>query len=339
MKNLIVIPVEESSQAGEARRLAGSFCQTLNFTENDSGVVALIVTELATNLARHTQGGELILRPLKCGDVQGIEILSIDKGPGMGNVARSMQDGFSTAGSSGTGLGAVLRSSSQFDIHSQPGKGTVVMSRFRAGSCNTQLPVFPLEISALRFPFPGEDVCGDNCATEQNAARSMVLVADGLGHGLDAALASSEAVTLFRKNREATVQSIVAALHAGLRSTRGAVIAVAEINHAKKIVTYSGIGNIYARIICDGVEKNLVSQNGTAGYQARKLQEFTYPWDDTSLLVMHSDGLTTHWNLDDYPQLVHCHPSVIAAVLCRDFTRGRDDVCVVVAKKSKGYLE
>jgi hypothetical protein len=51
------------------------------------------------------------------------------------------------------------------------------------------------------------------------------------------------------------------------------------------------------------------------------------------LLVMHSDGLATHWNLDQYPGLVGRRPSLIAGVLYRDFARGRDDVTVVVAKK------
>jgi len=50
------------------------------------------------------------------------------------------------------------------------------------------------------------------------------------------------------------------------------------------------------------------------------------------MLVLHSDGLVSHWSLDAYPGLAARDPSLIAGILYRDFTRGRDDVTVVVAK-------
>ncbi len=121
MKNLLRLKVEDSSQTGEARRLTMPLCRALGFSEHDSGKVSLIVTELATNLAKHSSGGELIVRSLTFDDVNGVEILSLDRGLGMVNTQRSLQDGFSSSGSPGTGLGAVRRLSSAFDLYSQPG--------------------------------------------------------------------------------------------------------------------------------------------------------------------------------------------------------------------------
>jgi len=337
MKDLLKIPIEEISRPGEARRLAVSFCRLLNFSEVDIGRVSIIITEAATNLARHATGGELLIRSLECGGVRGLEILAIDRGPGMANPGRCQQDGVSMAGSPGTGLGAIVRTSDEFDIYSEPGRGTVMMSRYWAARLPRDLLARPLKIGIVCLPMADADPCGDGWAVEQERRRSLLLVCDGLGHGLEAAEASREAERLFRNHRARPVPEMVEVLHAGLRSTRGAAVAVLEVDHVHAVARFCGIGNIAARLITSSGERNLVSHNGIAGHEARKIQEFTYPWDDSGLLVMHSDGLATKWRLADYPGLGLRHPSVIAGVLHRDFKRGRDDSTVVVAKKRRRH--
>jgi hypothetical protein len=126
----------------------------------------------------------------------------------------------------------------------------------------------------------------------------------------------------------------VAAAHAGLRSTRGGALAVADVDLGRGLVRFCGLGNISAAIVANGVVRRLVSQNGTAGHSAARIDEFSYPWPSGGLLVLHSDGLGTHWDLDRYPGLARRHPGLIAGVLYRDFTRGRDDATVIVARES-----
>jgi hypothetical protein len=121
-------------------------------------------------------------------------------------------------------------------------------------------------------------------------------------------------------------------IHAGLRGTRGAAVAVAEVALKTRGVRYAGVGNISGLILSGGTAHNLVSHNGTAGVEARKIQEFSYPWPEDGLLVLHSDGLATHWSLADYPGLAQKDPALIAGVLFRDHQRLRDDSTVVVAK-------
>lgn len=335
MEELFRILINDPSCVGEARRLAVPICRLLNFTAIDIGMVSLIVTEMATNLSKHAGGGEIILRSLESGGVGGIEMLAIDKGPGIANVGRSLQDGFSTAGSPGAGLGIIIRSSSLFDIYSEPGKGTIVLSRYWARDIRKQLPFRPLEIGAVSLPMPGEDFCGDGWAVEQTEQKSLVFVADGLGHGARASEASQEAIRLLRKNKAASPLAIIEALHVGLKSTRGASIAVAQIDHVDHAVRYAGIGNIAGRIAGSDGEKSMVSHNGTAGHEVRKIQEFAYPWDDENILIMNSDGLMTGVKLTSYQQLVNRHPTIIAALLYRDYARSRDDATVVVAKKRR----
>ena len=98
-------------------------------------------------------------------------------------------------------------------------------------------------------------------------------------------------------------------------------------------LTFAGVGNIAARIYAGSESRqNLVSLNGTAGHQCDRIQDFSYPWPEDGLLVLHSDGLSTGTGLESYPGLAARDPALIAGVLYRDFCRGRDDATVVVAK-------
>jgi hypothetical protein len=124
----------------------------------------------------------------------------------------------------------------------------------------------------------------------------------------------------------------VAAMHAGLRPTRGAAVAVAELIPSQQVVRFAGLGNISGAITGPTESRSFVSHNGIAGHEMRKIQEFTYEWPVDSLLVMHSDGVSARWDLGRYPGLASRHPSVVAGVLYRDYSRGRDDALVVVVR-------
>jgi serine phosphatase RsbU (regulator of sigma subunit) len=158
------------------------------------------------------------------------------------------------------------------------------------------------------------------------------MVVDGLGHGVFAADAAREAERILSAGSQESVSDIVKDMHAALRKTRGAALAIAKIHFAKRLLTFAGVGNISASIVSVGARRSIPSHNGTVGHQMARVQEFTYPWNADSILVMHSDGLGTHWTLEGYPGIWNKHASVIAAILHRDFYRGRDDVTVLVAK-------
>jgi len=85
--------------------------------------------------------------------------------------------------------------------------------------------------------------------------------------------------------------------------------------------------------VSQGTIRHAVSHNGTLGHGARQIRGYQFPWPAGALFVMHSDGLLSHWQLSDYPGLIQRHPALIAAVLYRDFSRGRDDVTVVVGRE------
>ena len=333
MSNSVALPISESSQAGEARRTAIAFASRLGFNETERGKVGLVVTEVANNLVQHAQDGVLLLQALEENGIAGIEILALDKGPGIDNLTECLRDGFSTGGTPGNGLGAISRLSAFFDISSIPRVGTAILCHLWA----SPLPVNPsqnhLNLGAVCLPKTGEEISGDSWASAQIDNRSLLLVADGLGHGPQAAKASLEAVRVFRENVHRSPKEIVEAAHAALRSTRGAALAIAAIDFEQQSVRFAGVGNIAGTILSTEGNCNMVSYNGTVGHEVRKIKEFTYPWPKGGLLVMHSDGLATQWRLDRYAGLITRHPTLIAGVLYRDFNRGRDDVTVLVARE------
>ena len=328
-----IFEINEPSHVAEVRRFTSELAEDGGFNESQVGGVALVTTELATNLLKHAGRGEIVVRPIVDQGIAGVELLALDKGVGIVNLAESLRDGYSTAGSAGTGLGAIARLAADFDIQTQSGKGTAVMARLWAGKLADKSDV---AIGAVCKPMIGETRCGDGWGCELLADRCILVLVDGLGHGLGAAAAAEMAVASVRQHCAKAPAAIVEYAHDALRATRGAALAVAEINWAQQSLRFCGIGNISAAIIAGDHLRHLVSYNGTAGHEARKIVEFTYPWSADALLIMHSDGLMTRWNLQAYSGLLQRHPSLIAGVLYRDFVRGRDDVTVLTAKMRCG---
>jgi hypothetical protein len=125
----------------------------------------------------------------------------------------------------------------------------------------------------------------------------------------------------------------VTRMHESMRHTRGAAVAVAELDEERRVIAFSGLGNIAGRIFeSGGTSRSLVSTYGTAGMDARAVREFSYPWPAGAALILHSDGISARWDLADYPGLLSHDPAVIAGVLMRDYCRRTDDATVVVVK-------
>jgi hypothetical protein len=243
-----------------------------------------------------------------------------------------MRDGYSTGGSAGEGLGAIQRMSKQSDIYTLESRGTALLARWWIADNGSKSQAESC-IGSVNVPKPGQEVCGDSWGAARDGSDRIILIADGLGHGLEAKLASSEAVRQMRENPTLRPRELLLRVHAALRSTRGAAVAVAQIDQERWRLTFAGVGNISARIYAGSTSiQHLVSLNGTAGHQCERIQEFSYPWPKDGLLVLHSDGLASATALEPYPGLASHDPALIAGVLYRDFCRGRDDATVVCVK-------
>jgi anti-sigma regulatory factor (Ser/Thr protein kinase) len=327
MTSGFAVTVTEPSQVSEARRRGADVAAALQLDETTSGRAALVITEAATNLLKHGGGGEVFVGPAGAGSTRGVQVIALDKGRGMADVRGSLQDGVSTTGTAGTGLGAIVRAASSFDIYSLAGAGTVI-----AATVYTNGSAPPLA-AGVSVPMPGETRCGDGWTSWTAGELMSIFLCDGLGHGPEAAHATDLATEAFRRHAERPTREIIEHVFAALKPSRGAAVAVAELDRREGRARFCGLGNIAGAIVRrDGSSHSLVSHPGIAGHTMRRLQEFTYEWPAGSLIVLHSDGLNTHWSLDPYAGLLTRHPDVIAGVLYRDFRRMRDDATVVVAR-------
>jgi anti-sigma regulatory factor (Ser/Thr protein kinase) len=326
----MIVAISDQSSVGEARRAAGELARNSGANQEQSARAALIATEMATNILKHAQGNGLIAIELfRDAQGAGVELLAIDKGPGIADLHACLVDGYSTAGSPGTGLGAIARQGDLFGCYSRSGLGTVIQVRLVAPSA----PAAPgTDIGVIAATYPGETVCGDQWAFDANGRGRILLVVDGLGHGPLAAQAAKLAAQIFSKDASEDCVLLVERMHRGLAPTRGAALAVARIDVTEALIRFVGIGNITGAFLTGTEARQMVSHDGTAGHLSPRIREFTYPYAGAPCVILHSDGLSNRWQMADYPGLAACHPSVIAAVLFRDFRRGRDDATIAVMR-------
>jgi hypothetical protein len=263
----------------------------------------------------------------------GIEVLAVDGGRGMASFAASSRDGMSTGGTAGTGLGAIQRQADEFDVYTGRDAGTVLRMVFwnRATDSDTA----PYEIGAVCVPKRGEDLSGDAWAAELHDDGATFMVADGLGHGPDACRAASMAIDALKAHPHEPAGQILERAHGRLRPTRGAAVAVLRHERASGEIAYAGVGNIAAYLWSadTGQRRAMVSQNGIVGHNVPRMQEYRYAWPPGALLIAHSDGLESGWDIAKFPGLAACPASIIAAVLHREHSRQRDDVVVLVVRK------
>jgi anti-sigma regulatory factor (Ser/Thr protein kinase) len=339
LRRAVRIDVTDETSVGDVRRRCAELTAGAGFDEVAAGRVSLIATEITGNLVRHaTAGRHVIVRMTESRGRLALELLGVDSGPGMQNAAQALRDGYSTSTTPGTGLGAARRLADEFHLHSQPDAGTVVLARVLAPAVHNGSAAgpagtdgTPLRVAALTLPKRGEEACGDAWAHVQRGERDWILVADGLGHGPDAAVASGTAVRAFERAAGRPPAEQLRVLHDALQPTRGAAVAIAEIRRDSGTVVYAGIGNIASAVVWPGGAANMVSHDGIVGHMAAHFREFQYAWPEGAVLVMHSDGLSQRWDLERYPGILRRDPALIAAVLLRDAGRGRDDTAVVVA--------
>jgi anti-sigma regulatory factor (Ser/Thr protein kinase) len=321
----IRLRVDDRSAIAPARRAAEQMAGDLGFVETRRGEVAIAVTELGTNLVRHAGGGEIILRVTR-GEHPTVDAIATDRGPGMRDARRAFEDGYSTGGGPGNGLGAIERLSVTLDLQSAADQGTVLATRL--GTAGT-IPA----VDGLALAMAGESESGDAWASARDGSVLTMLLVDGLGHGSDAARAANTAVRELRPGLDPAF--LLERIHGALQSTRGAAAAVARIDLASGSVDYAGIGNIAGTIVEGARTKSLVSMPGILGHRLPRIKAFSYELPPGALLVMHSDGVRSGWELTSYPGLLLRDPLVIAALIVRDFERGRDDVGVVVARRER----
>ncbi|MBT2418991.1 SpoIIE family protein phosphatase [Streptomyces sp. ISL-22] len=341
------VPVHDSTRVRDVRVAAGAAARHAGLAEARVAAAELVATELATNLLKHAGGGRVLLDlvgpvvPAYADErISVVQIMAVDHGPGMPDTAAALRDGYSTAASLGAGLGTCLRTADDFGLHSTPGRGTVVLARIASGpdrGAAVPHPVpLPVRAGGLNIPFAGAEFSGDAWACVRTGERVTLMLADGLGHGPQAARASSAAVEALRQAPHLPPSDLLRRMHSALRGTRGAAVAVAQLDIAAGRLSFTGVGNVGARLRHGDTWHGLVSRPGIVGsHLPVHLPEHQELWTEDCLLVLHSDGLPSRWSPGP---AAHARSSLDLAVIAASIVRDagsparpvRDDTAVAV---------
>jgi anti-sigma regulatory factor (Ser/Thr protein kinase) len=343
------VPVHDSTRVRDARVAAEAAAARAGLDEGRAAGCALVATELATNLLKHAGGGLILLdvvsRPdpdRADGAAPMVQIVAIDHGPGVRDIAGALRDGFSTTSSLGAGLGTCRRVADDFDLHSTVGRGTIALARLGARKGRRAKPASAapaVRAGGVNVPFAGAEFSGDAWAWVRSGDLTTLMLADGLGHGVAAARASSAAVQQLYRAPELPPAQLLRRLEGALRDTRGAAVAVAQLDISAGRLLFAGIGNIGARLRTGAEWQPLLSRPGIVGaHRAAHLPQHEVAWGDDRLLVLHSDGLPSRWSPGPAAHSPSLDPAVIAAVIVRDASSParpvRDDTTVAVLSPS-----
>jgi anti-sigma regulatory factor (Ser/Thr protein kinase) len=305
------------------------------FEQKKVNEIDIIVSELGSNLIKHTSGGEILAGILPAAEGVGLELISIDNGPGIPDPVMMMKDDVSTTQTLGLGLGSILRFSDHFEIYSQKDWGTILLSRiYSKVAPKKNAPKSHLSLRSLVISKPGELVSGDGCYSfiGENGTIKL-LVADGLGHGAEANRAVREAISAFKAFDSDSPAEILRHLHSALKKTRGMVATVVLVDPVKKTWKLCGIGNISTRLSGYQQPKGYLSYNGIIGHNMpHTLNDQELSWNEYQQIVLCSDGIRSRWEHAKLPDLHKQDLIVQAAALYKDFGRKTDDMSIIIGR-------
>lgn len=330
-----VINIIHQGNVFPAQKMARSFAQDIGFRENECEQLAIVASELASNLIKHANGGTIkfiqITEPTRIG----IQIESEDNGLGMFNTNDSLTDGFSTGNGLGFGLGAVNRLMDNLDIITPAEGGTrIICNRWLRPSDN-HIFSHLLEFGVATRPHKFEKDNGDSFVIKCWKNCALVGVIDGLGHGSKARKAALCARNYIEDHFDQPLENIFKGVDRACRSTRGVVIALALFNLDTKIFQLASVGNIESRLFGSNNPTNFAVRRGIVGLNAPKAAVSTHQWTDKSILILYSDGLHSKWDYNDFSEEIWTKPEVAAHTILAQQGKDNDDATIVIVKNSK----
>ncbi len=316
-----------------AQRAAREYAGHIGFSDGECEQIVLAITELAANLVRHAGGGTLRLSTLTAADRRGILVETEDRGPGIVRPDQALADGFSTAGGLGTGLGTVHRIMDGLELGSPP-EGGLKVSCYRWMRPSTQ-EVFPQRlVFGVATRARRNDVHnGDAFVLKHWADGALAGVIDGLGHGVEAERAAQAARAYVEDHFDLPIASLFRGVGQVCRRTRGVVMGLARF-HLEARVHVASVGNVEVRLLGGPQRPNLVVRRGILGVNAPAPVVTTHDWTQESTLVLHSDGLHSHWSMNTLPGVPWAAPAEAAQALLRAQGKDDDDATVLVVRSA-----
>lgn len=320
-----------------SQRVTRDIAAQIGFDTSVIEELALVSSELASNLLKHAHNGCLILSPYEDHEQgrRGIQIESTDDGPGILHPEKALEDSFSTLGSLGIGLGAVNRLMDDLVMSVRiKGRGTRIgCVRFLYPDEDTYKPV-PVEFGGASRPHPASKVNGDCFIIKRHGQQALVGVIDGLGHGPGAHHAAVQARMYVERHYRLSLSEIFQGTCRACRGTRGVVMELARFDFERNTLRFAGIGDTTVKVIGPSEKLTLLSKRGVVGLNQCKPREFEYDWDRKWTLVLASDGISSHWQPRDIPEFHNMSAVLLSQAILKRYSKPQDDATVVVVKET-----
>ncbi|MFP9097883.1 SpoIIE family protein phosphatase [Flavobacterium sp. RHBU_24] len=330
---LLSYKIDDRSYVSFIKREIHNLVTGAGFSPQKVGEVDIVVSEITSNLIKFAETGELLYRLAVDEKGSFFELYCLDKGKGIRNLSRMMQDGISSTDTLGQGLGAIERLSNASSVFTLPDWGTVIYSKIYQKEATTVEKQGAINFGSVQVCCPGETVCGDGYSVKKIGKGLQFFMGDGLGHGINAHEAVTEAIAAFNDCRETSPVQVLRHIHENVKKTRGLVVTIAYLDFTSQKWLLCGVGNISALLYTGLMAKNYTPYNGIVGHNIpRTLNDSVLDLQRYQTLIMHSDGLRTRWNLADLPGILKYEPNMIASALYKDNARHNDDMTVFVAK-------
>lgn len=333
-----VVDILHRTHVHAAAQTARSMAAAVGLGEEECEEIALVVTELATNLLTHASGGSLTLTSLEANDCPpGIQLETRDAGPGIIDVNQAMTDGFSTAGGLGYGLGTINRIMDEFDLKSpcNAARGTYICTRKWLKSKRLKTTPCPLVFGTATRPHPRMRENGDAFVIKQDNEHTLLGVIDGLGHGPEAFQAAQAARNCVEAHWDQPLVDLFRSVGHACSATRGVVMGLARIDWTCQQLSFAGIGDVEARLCNPFKSIGIISRRGIVGHNAPKPLIIQHPWERDNILVLHSDGLSSTWQWKDFAHLATQPPQKLAQHLLLALGKDTDDASIAVGKMAE----
>ena len=347
MKEYESVALVEETHIGQARRALRRCTAELGFNDRQIAEIDIAVKEIGSNAIKFGRStGQIYFTQTDTNlDPAGIEILYVDKGPGIEDTGLAIEDGYTTTGSMGAGLGAIKRMADEFYIYSMVHSSTQRLSMYERTTHGTAIALRKYVAEdeeqvingrtrwgAFTRPQVGEDSNGDGYLIKTVENRQLIAIIDGLGHGEGAREATTAAITSIEENAGQPVEAIIRAAHEALRPTRGAVLGLAAVDSSSRTIEYAGIGNTDFRVLGGIKPLRFISLNGTLGSRLERVKVFKEQLPRAATIVLSTDGISDRWDPEGYPGLLGLHPQLLCAAVMRDYGRPNDDATILCGR-------
>lgn len=344
-KLLFSNPIPNEAEGILLRSRLQAAARRLGFSDIQRQDMVLVAAEMVSNQIKYA-GGRGMLQIWQQPGLM-LDILALDFGPGIANLAEAQQDGYSSSKTLGKGLGSIKSLSHESGIYTVPEvagaggnvpwhgcafwsrfsptqKSRVVLDPGKARNPRAQIKtgLFTRALSDDRYN-------GDRMYLEQLGNSLRCLHLDGLGHGILAQQATDSLADLLFLDNDIT--QALKLVDRQLKATRGAVALLSDLNLDTMQAQILGVGDMSAYTYIDDQLQTITFAPGILGKEHKTPRVTPIPLKKPSTLITATDGMRRGWNVNSFPGLLHQHPQLIAYVLGNIMGRVSDDqsLCVV----------